>query len=95
MIVSQVGFLAAGDEAAILAWFRMKPLVACLVAEQDGLAVGVARLWDAAPGLPRIGSADVREAELAGERASCQVLPARKPALQLAEEAVHPGQGFL
>jgi GNAT superfamily N-acetyltransferase len=43
-------FLATGDEAAILAWFRLKPLVACLVAEQEGLVVGVAGLRDAAPG---------------------------------------------
>ena len=26
-------FLSAGDESAVLAWFRLKPLVACLVAE--------------------------------------------------------------
>lgn len=43
-------FLAPGDASAILAWFRLKPLVACLVAEQDGVVVGVAGLRDAVPG---------------------------------------------
>jgi GNAT superfamily N-acetyltransferase len=43
-------FLAAGDEAAIQAWFRLKPLVACLVAERGGRVVGVAGLRDASPG---------------------------------------------
>ena len=40
-------FLEAGDEPTILAWFRLKPLLACLVAEQDGLVAG---LRDAEPG---------------------------------------------
>jgi hypothetical protein len=44
--------LEAGDESAVLAWFRLKPLLACLVAEQDGVVVGVAGLRDAAPGPP-------------------------------------------
>lgn len=43
-------FLEAGDEPAVLAWFLLKPLLACLVAEQDGLVVGVAGLRDADPG---------------------------------------------
>ena len=43
-------FLEPGDEPAVLAWFRLKPLVACLVAEQDGLVAGVAGLRDADPG---------------------------------------------
>jgi GNAT superfamily N-acetyltransferase len=43
-------FLAAGDEAAILAWFRLKPLVACLVADRGSQVAGVAGLRDAAPG---------------------------------------------
>jgi GNAT superfamily N-acetyltransferase len=43
-------FLQAGDEPAVLAWFRLKPLLACLVAEQDGLVAGVAGLRDADPG---------------------------------------------
>ena len=43
-------FLAAGDESAVLAWFRLKPLVACLAAERNGLVVGVAGLRDADPG---------------------------------------------
>lgn len=43
-------FLEAGDEPAVPAWFRLKPLSACLVAEQDGLVAGVAGLRDAAPG---------------------------------------------
>jgi hypothetical protein len=43
-------FLEAGDEPTVLAWFLLKPLLACLVAEQDGLVAGVAGLWDAAPG---------------------------------------------
>jgi hypothetical protein len=43
-------FLEAGDERSVLAWFRLKPLVACLVAEQDGLVAGVAGLRDADPG---------------------------------------------
>lgn len=42
--------LDAGDEPAILAWFRLKPLAAFLVAERDGLVAGVAGLRDAAPG---------------------------------------------
>ena len=43
-------FLSACDETAVLAWFRLKPLVACLVAERGGQFVGVAGLRDAAPG---------------------------------------------
>jgi GNAT superfamily N-acetyltransferase len=43
-------FLAVGDETAVLAWFVLKPLVACLVAERDGVIVGVAGLRDAEPG---------------------------------------------
>ena len=43
-------FLEARDERAVLAWFRLKPLAACLVAEQDGLVAGVAGLRDANPG---------------------------------------------
>lgn len=43
-------FLEAGDESAALAWFLLKPLNACPVAEQDGLVVGVAGLRDAEPG---------------------------------------------
>jgi GNAT superfamily N-acetyltransferase len=43
-------FLAPGDESAILGWFRLKPLRACLVAERDSLIVGVAGLRDADPG---------------------------------------------
>jgi GNAT superfamily N-acetyltransferase len=43
-------FLEAGDEPAVLAWFLLKPLLACLVAEQDGLVAGVAGLRDAEPG---------------------------------------------
>jgi hypothetical protein len=43
-------FLEAGDESAVLSWFLLKPLLACLVAEQDGLVVGVAGLRDADPG---------------------------------------------
>jgi GNAT superfamily N-acetyltransferase len=43
-------FLAPGDEPAVLAWFRLKPLLACLVAELDGAVVGVAGLRDAEPG---------------------------------------------
>jgi GNAT superfamily N-acetyltransferase len=43
-------FLQAGDEPAALAWFLLKPLLACLVAEQDGLVVGVAGLREAEPG---------------------------------------------
>jgi GNAT superfamily N-acetyltransferase len=43
-------FLAPGDEQAILAWFRLKPLAAWLVAEQAGMVAGVAGLRDAAPG---------------------------------------------
>jgi hypothetical protein len=35
-------FLAPGDEAAILGWFRLKPLVAFLVAEAGGAVAGVA-----------------------------------------------------
>lgn len=41
-------FLEAADEPAVLAWFLLKPLLACLVAEKDGL--GVAGLRDADPG---------------------------------------------
>ena len=43
-------FLEAGDDPAVLAWFLLKPLLACLVAEQDGLVAGVAGLRDAEPG---------------------------------------------
>lgn len=43
-------FLAPGDEPSVLAWFRLKPLLACLVAELDGTVVGVAGLRDAVPG---------------------------------------------
>jgi hypothetical protein len=43
-------FLAAGDETAILTWFRLKPLAACLGAERGGQVVGVAGLRDAVPG---------------------------------------------
>lgn len=43
-------FLEAGDEQAVLAWFLLKPLLACLLAEHDGLIVGVAGLRDAEPG---------------------------------------------
>ncbi len=43
-------FLAADDATAVLGWFRLKPLVACLVAERDGVIVGVAGLRDAGPG---------------------------------------------
>jgi len=43
-------FLAAGDESAVLAWFRLKPLLACLVAEMEGTVVGIAGLRDAEPG---------------------------------------------
>lgn len=43
-------FLQAGDEPAVHAWFLLKPLLACLVAEQDRLVVGVAGLRDADPG---------------------------------------------
>jgi len=43
-------FLAPGDEPSVLAWFRLKPLLACLVAELDGTVAGVAGLRDAEPG---------------------------------------------
>jgi GNAT superfamily N-acetyltransferase len=43
-------FLEAGDEPTVLSWFLLRPLLACLVAEQDGLVAGVAGLRDAAPG---------------------------------------------
>jgi GNAT superfamily N-acetyltransferase len=43
-------FLVPGDEPSVLAWFRLKPLLACLVAELDGTVVGVAGLRDAEPG---------------------------------------------
>ena len=43
-------FLAPGDEAEILGWFRLKPLLAFLVAELDGAVAGVAGLRDAEPG---------------------------------------------
>lgn len=52
-------FLAAGDETAVLAWFGLKPLAACLVAERDGVIVGVAGLRDAEPG-PSAGEPDGR-----------------------------------
>ena len=42
-------FLEAGDEPAVLAWFLLKPLLTCLVAEQDGLVAGIAGLRDAEP----------------------------------------------
>jgi GNAT superfamily N-acetyltransferase len=43
-------FLVPGDEPSVLAWFRLKPLLACLVAELDGTVAGVAGLRDAEPG---------------------------------------------
>ena len=43
-------FLVPGDEPSVLAWFRLKPLLACLVAELDSTVVGVAGLRDAEPG---------------------------------------------
>lgn len=43
-------FLESGDESAVLSWFLLKPLLACLVVEQDGLVVGVAGLRDTDPG---------------------------------------------
>src|SRR5438046_1909470 len=43
-------FLAQGDEPAILAWFRLKPLLACLVVKVNGAVAGVAGLRDAEPG---------------------------------------------
>jgi GNAT superfamily N-acetyltransferase len=43
-------FLAARDRNAYLAWYRLKPLVACLLAEQAGMVAGVAGLRNAAPG---------------------------------------------
>lgn len=43
-------FLAPGDEPSVLAWFRLKPLLACLVADLGGTVAGVAGLWDAEPG---------------------------------------------
>jgi GNAT superfamily N-acetyltransferase len=43
-------FLAPGDEPSVLAWFRLKPLLACLVADLDGTVAGVAGLRDAEPG---------------------------------------------
>jgi GNAT superfamily N-acetyltransferase len=43
-------FLEAGNQSAILDWFLLKPLLVCLVAEQDGLVVGIAGLRDADPG---------------------------------------------
>ncbi len=52
-------FLAPGDEPAVLAWFRLKPLLACLVAELDGTVAGVAGLRDAEPG-PGAGEAGGR-----------------------------------
>ena len=43
-------FLAPDDESGILDWFQLKPLLACLVAEQDGEIAGVAGLRNAEPG---------------------------------------------
>lgn len=43
-------FLVPGDEPSVLAWFRLKPLLACLVAELGGTVAGVAGLRDAEPG---------------------------------------------
>jgi hypothetical protein len=43
-------FLSPGDEPSVLAWFRLKPLLACLVGELDGTVAGVAGLRDAEPG---------------------------------------------
>ena len=43
-------YLAVGDETAVLGWFRLQPLVACLMAERDGVIVGVAGLRNAEPG---------------------------------------------
>jgi len=43
-------FLAPGDELSVLAWFRRKPLLACLVAEVSGTVAGVAGLRNAKPG---------------------------------------------
>ena len=52
-------FLAPGDESSVLAWFRLKPLLVCLVAELDGTVAGVAGLRDAEPG-PGAGEAGGR-----------------------------------
>lgn len=43
-------FLAGREPSAYLAWFRLKPLVSCLVAESAGTVAGVAGLRDAVPG---------------------------------------------
>jgi GNAT superfamily N-acetyltransferase len=43
-------FLARDDRASLLSWFRLKPLVACLVAEQESAIAGIAGLRDSAPG---------------------------------------------
>jgi GNAT superfamily N-acetyltransferase len=55
-------FLEAGDEPTVLAWFLLKPLLACLPAEQDGLVAGVAGLRDAEPG-PGAGTPGGRRLE--------------------------------
>jgi GNAT superfamily N-acetyltransferase len=47
---SYLPFLAPGDELSVLAWFRRKPLSACLVAEVSGTVAGVAGLRNAEPG---------------------------------------------
>jgi hypothetical protein len=43
-------FLASADEPEILDWFRLKPLLAYLVAERSSVVVAVAALRDAGPG---------------------------------------------
>jgi GNAT superfamily N-acetyltransferase len=43
-------FLAGQEPGAYLDWFRLKPLLLCLVAEQAGTVSGVAGLRDADPG---------------------------------------------
>lgn len=47
---SYLPFLREAGEAEILAWFRLKPLLACLVVPCDGGIVGVVGLRDADPG---------------------------------------------
>jgi GNAT superfamily N-acetyltransferase len=52
-------FLAAGDDQAVLGWYRLKPLAACLVAAEGQVVAGVAGLRDTEPG-PGAGEAGGR-----------------------------------
>lgn len=68
-------FLDPGDSRAVLAWFRQKPLIACLVAEADGRIAGAAGLRGCGMRIPAPAPGTGRPADGGWKHAAWPCIP--------------------